>query len=153
MAMKKLPPRRSQRGAAAVELALTAGLLLLVLQGASELGRAMVQYNTVVKGTRAAVRYLAQSAAGNTTAIATAKNLVLYGSPATGTLQVPGLTAAMVSVCDATSCAGTHFAQLTGAGSVDLVTVTVTGLQFQSLFSGVIPNFTFDPIAATMRQD
>lgn len=144
----------SQRGVAAVELAIVSTLLILLLAGGSELGRAIFQYNTVVKGARAAVRYLSLSTAGNAAAITAAKCLAVRGTTdCTGTALVPGLTTGMVSVCDAANCAATHFAQLTGTGSVDLVTVTITGLQFQSLLPGLIPSFNFEPVTATMRQD
>lgn len=145
--------RKRQRGVAAVELGIMSTLLVTLLLGGSEFGRAMVQYNTLVKGTRAATRYLSQFPPGDATSITAAKNLVLYGSTAGGgALQVPGLTAAMVTVCDATSCAGSSKRQFTGQTYVNLVTVTITGVQFQSLATWLLPNFTFDTINATMSQ-
>lgn len=152
-----MPARRTRqrppRGVAAVEFALTATLLVTILLAASEFGRAMYQYNTVVKGARAASRYLAQFPAGNTGAITAAQNLVVYGSTgATGNPLVPGLATGLVSVCDASNCVNTHRRQDTGLTRVNLVTVSVTGLQFQSLATWVLPDITFDTIRATMSQ-
>lgn len=146
-------PSRRQRGVAAVEFGLTVVLLATILMAASEFGRAMYQYNTVVKGARAASRYLAQFPAGDAAAITAARNLVVYGrTTATGNPLVPGLTTAMVTVCDASNCAGTHRRQATGQGTLNLVTVSVTGLRFQSLATWVLSNITFDTIRASMPQ-
>jgi Flp pilus assembly protein TadG len=142
-----------ERGVAAVEFGIVAMLLVTLLLGASEFGRAMYQYNTVVKSTRAAVRHLSQFAPGDAAAIAQAVNLAVYGSAGgQGTPQVPGLTAGMVSVCDAASCPGTHQRQPTGRGVINLVTVTITGLPFQTQAGWLVPTFTFDAISATMAQ-
>ena len=146
---------RCQRGVAAVEFAITAILLVMIIFGVSQLGRATYQYNTVAKNTRAAARYLAQFASGDATATAAAKCLVVYGrTTCGGTALVPGLTTAMVTVCDASvpACAATHALQQTGFGLINLVTVTVSGLQFRSMATGYVPNFTLSPIHATMPQ-
>lgn len=143
---------RSQRGVAAIELALLTMLLLTLMLGAAEFGRAMYQYNAVVKSTRSAVRYLSAYAPGNATAIGTARNLAVYGTPAAGTATlVPGLTAAMVDVRDASS-DSTLALQQTGFGVMDLVSVTVSGLTFKPLASWLLPPIGFGPISATMRQ-
>ena len=146
------PPAPRQRGVAAVEFALLAVLLVTLLLAASEFGRAMYQYNTVVKGARAAARYLSQFPPGDEATITAARNLLVYGdSSATGSVLVPGLATALVSVCDASSCAANK-RQNTGNSHVNLVTVTVTGLQFQSLAPWLLANFTFAPISVTMTQ-
>lgn len=149
-------PRRrvghGQRGVAAIELALLTTLLLTLMLGAAEFGRAMYQYNTVVKSTRSAVRYLSAYAPGNVAAIGTARNLAVYGTPTAGTAAlVPGLTTAMVGVKDASS-DSTQALQQTGFGVMDLVTVTISGLTFQPLASWLLPPIGFGPISATMRQ-
>lgn len=148
------PPTQRQRqlGVAAVEFALLVTLLVTLLLAASEFGRAMYQYNTVVKGARSAARYLSQYPPGDATTIAVAMNLVVYGdSTNTGSVLVPGLTTALVAVCDASNCAANK-RQTTGQSYVNLVTVTITGLQFQSLAPWLLANFTFAPISATMTQ-
>lgn len=144
---------RTQRGVAAVEFGLLITLLVTLVLAASEFGRAMVQYDTLVKGARSASRYLSQGVAGDAAATTAAKNLVVYGSTtATGTQLVPGLTTAMVSVCDASNCAATCAHQFTGQTYVNVVSVTVSGLQFRSLASWLLPKFVFSPIVAVMTQ-
>lgn len=147
-----------QKGAAAVEFGLLIMPMLVMVFGITEFGRAMYQYNTLVKLTRDATRYLTTQAAG--AGVSTAQCYAVYGnSGCTGPTLLPGLTTAMVSECDATSCPGTHAAVPTGDGAVNLVTVTISGYQFQSLVNftigayGVgVPNITFGGVSTTMRQ-
>ncbi len=49
---------KAMRGAVAVEFALVLIPLLMLALGAAEFGRAIYQYNTLVKATRDSVRYL-----------------------------------------------------------------------------------------------
>lgn len=138
--------KTGQAGAALIELALILPLLLLLTFITTEFGRAVYQYNTVVKSVRDAVRYLSMQTPG--THIVEAENLVVYGNTTGGgTPLAPGLTPA-------------HVAQPTwqSAGStpvINTVTVTVSGYSFQSLFGSVfgIPfgNFNYSDISATMR--
>ena len=51
--------KTKQIGAAIVEFALTLPLLLLLTMITTEFGRAIYQYNTIVKSVRGAARYLA----------------------------------------------------------------------------------------------
>jgi len=151
---------RRQRGVVAVEFALLVIPMLVMVFGITEFGRAMYQYNTLVKATRDATRYLSTQAAG--TGVSAAQCLAVYGNEtcgAAGTELVPGLTTAMVTECDASSCPATHLAVTTGAGAVNLVTVTIQGYEFQSLvsfsiggFSVGLPNVTFGGVSTTMRQ-
>jgi Flp pilus assembly protein TadG len=148
--------RRTQSGVALIELAITIGVLVTIVFGITEFGRAIYQYNTLAKAARDAVRYLSTKAPGDATGIAEAQCFAVFGNPAcTGSPLASGLTTAMVSVCDATSCAGTHQSQ--GATPViNLVTVTIGGANspytFNSIVQFVVPNFAFGPISATMRQ-
>ncbi len=147
-----LAPRRTQHGMATLELALLAPMLVSLLLGAAECGRAVLQYNAAAKGVRAAVRYLSQQAPGDAAAQARAKNLLVYGSTSAGShALVPGLDAVQVEISDATSDASLAL-QPTGYGVVNLVKVEVRGLWFQPLASWVLPGFQFAAIAATMRQ-
>ena len=90
-------------GTQMIEFAILLPMLLLLVAGATELGRMYQQYTTLSKGTRAAARYLSsvQSVTGSTTA---AKNIVMCGNAAGcgGAGQpeviVPGLLAANVVV-------------------------------------------------------
>lgn len=152
--------RRKQRGVAAVEFGILVIPLLVMLLGLTEYGRAIYTYNTLAKAARDATRYLTTVAPGNATEQGRATCLALYGNiDCTGNLLAPGLTAGMVSICDAVACTGTHSAVETGEGAINLVTVEIQGFQFQSLFNFQIagltvgaPDITFDAIGNTMRQ-
>jgi Flp pilus assembly protein TadG len=86
-----------QRGTAIVEFALVLPLLLLLTMTTTEFGRAIYQYNTIVKSLRDATRYLSMQTPN--TKLAEAKNLVVFGNIAgTGQALVPGLTVAKVSI-------------------------------------------------------
>jgi len=151
---------RKERGLVAVEFALLIIPMLVMVFGITEFGRAMYQYNTLVKATRDAVRYLTTQAPGS--GDSTAQCLAVYGNKTCGVAGaelVPGLTTAMVTICDASSCPATNSSVATGAGVVNLVTVTIQGYQFQSLVSFTIgglsvglPNVTFGAVSTTMRQ-
>jgi Flp pilus assembly protein TadG len=148
----------NQRGVAFLELALSLSLLITIVFGITEFGRAIFQYNTLAKAARDAARYLVvrdPSAAG---VVADAKCMAVYGNPnCTGNVLVSGLTTAMVTVCYAAdpACAATHQSQ--GASPViNLVTVTIGGANnpytFSSALSFIVPNFDFGAISVTMRQ-
>jgi Flp pilus assembly protein TadG len=146
-----------QRGVAAVEFAILLPLLLFIVFGITEFGRALYAYNTIVKGTRDAARYAMMQQPGGSADPVT-KCLAVYGitdcNPSIDTPLAPGLTLAMVSVCDSVSCAATHQAQGT-APPVNLVTVTVSGYAYQSpiisFFKDDSSSFTFADISTTMK--
>lgn len=156
--MKHPSSRNRQRGVAAVEFGILVIPLLVMLLGLTEYGRAIYQYNTLTKAVRDATRLLTTVAPGNAWSQATC--LAVYGNmDCTGSPLIPGLTTAMVSICDASNCPGSHALVATGQGAVNLVTVEVQGFQFQSLFNFEIagltigaPNITFGAIGNTMRQ-
>ena len=142
-----------QRGVAAVELGLLIGPLLLLTLGVTEFGRAFYQYNALAKATRDATRFLSSQGPGDPSDVTTAQCLATYGNKScTGTVLVPGLTSAMVSVCDSLNCPGSHQNQATGSGVINLVTVTVTGYPFTSIVPLIIPDIQFGAIRTTMRQ-
>jgi Flp pilus assembly protein TadG len=143
-----------QRGVAAVELALLLTFVLVpLLFGMTELGRALFQFNTLTKATRDATRFLSAQGPGDPNDISAAQCLTVYGNKTcTGTPLVPNLTPAMVSVCDRINCDTTHLSQGTGSGVINLVTVTVSGYVFTSLAPFFVPNITFGDISTTMRQ-
>lgn len=147
-----IPRRHAQQGMASLELALLAPLLVTLLLGAAECGRAVLQYNAAAKNVRSAVRYLSNHAPGDTAAQAKAKNLLVYGSTTAGShALVPGLDTVLVEISDATT--DTSLAlRPTGYGVVNLVKVQVRGLTFQPLASWILPSVEFATIAATMRQ-
>jgi hypothetical protein len=74
---------------------------------------------------------------------------------------IPGLTSAMVSICDADACSGTHAAVSTGSGVINLVTVTIGTANDPYVYTLVMPllpdlmglqTINFTPISVTMRQ-
>lgn len=157
--MRKVPDmttllrsRSRQRGVAAVELGFLLTPLVLMIFGTTELGRAIYSYNTLSKTVRDAARHLSQHGPGDTVIAAEARCLAVYGSTdCTGTRVAPGLTTAMVALCDASLCVGTHANQPTGLGSVNLVTVGIQGYTYNSVIQFVVPNMTFNNISATLR--
>ena len=97
--------RDCERGSQLVELALVMPLLLMLLGATAEFGRFFYTYTTLLKGTRAASRYLVSQPIG--TADAAAANLLVYGNTAgTGTPVASGLTTANVKITPVTSGGG-----------------------------------------------
>lgn len=144
---------RKQRGVASVELAFLIIPLLLLTFGTTEFGRAIYEYNALAKASRDATRFLSGQGPGDPGDLANAKCLAVYGNiGCNGAALLPGLTTAMVSVCDSTSCPSTHQNQATGSGVINLVTVTISGYPFTSLVPFIAPDLTFNNISTTMRQ-
>ncbi|GAB3628024.1 pilus assembly protein TadG [Pandoraea terrae] len=152
---------RRMRGAVAVEFALVAIPMVILLMGIAEVGHAFYQYNTIVKSVRDAARMLsAYSPAQSDYPMASARCLVVYGNSAcSGPQLVPGLTTNMVVICDeinTTGCTG-QFKNVTttpGGNTINLVQVTVTGYPYSQL-TAFFPQFsqlTFDDISSVMRQ-
>lgn len=108
MTMRK--ERRMQAGAVMIEMVIVTPLLLLLVLGTGEIGKALVEYNTLTKSVRDGARLVARSALLGTTGTvlitpdleADARNLVVYGNVAgTGTPRLPNLAPGQVSVIDA----------------------------------------------------
>lgn len=160
-----------QRGAAIVELAFLLPLLVLMVFGITEYGRAIYSYDTLSKSARTAVRHLTQHGAGDDVARQEARCLAVTGSYSTvggtvtcnGSPLLPGLTTAMVDICDAADaslCPGQpHVNVSTGTGVANLVTLRITAYPFDSAMEFVLPDLTFGNAAShtgigvTMRQD
>jgi Flp pilus assembly protein TadG len=149
--MKRAP--HSQRGVAAVELGLVLVPLLTLCLGVAEFGRAIYTYNTIDKAARSAVRHLTSVLPTNPDPKTEARNLVVYGNvEGSGAPLAPDLTTAMVDICDAASCAGTHASVPSGSGVVNLVTVRITGYSYRSIVTFVAPALlNFNDISVTMR--
>ena len=134
------------RGVALVEFALVLPLLLLLSFITTEFGRALYEYNTVVKSVRNAARYLSIQTPGTQTT--EARNMVVYGNAAgTGQPLVLGLTLARVP---------TPTWQTVGVDpAMQTVTVRVSGYRFTPLFTGTLGlpmnSLTYSDISATMR--
>lgn len=141
-----------QRGVAAVEFGLLLTPLILMIFGTTELGRAIYSYNTLDKTVRDASRHLSQHGPGDAIIAAQAKCLAVYGTTdCSGSPVAPGLTTGMVTICDASLCPSTHANQLTGLGSINLVTVGIQNYAFDSVVEFVIPDMTFNNISTTLR--
>ncbi len=141
-----------QRGVAAVEFGLLLTPLILMIFGTTELGRAIYSYNTLDKTVRDASRHLSQHGPGDAIIAAEARCLAVHGTTdCSGSPVAPGLTTSMVTICDASLCPSTHANQLTGLGSINLVTVGIQNYAFDSVVEFVIPNMTFNNISTTLR--
>jgi Flp pilus assembly protein TadG len=141
-----------RRGVAAIEFALLLPILMALVFGTTELGRAIYTYNTLAKTVRDSARHLSQHGPGDAAIAAEARCLAVYGNTTcSGNALAPGLTTAAVQICDSITCPGTHNAQPTGLGSMNLVTVTVVGYAFNSIVDFVIPDVGFGNISATLR--
>jgi Flp pilus assembly protein TadG len=153
--MRALQPaltRRRDRGVAAVEFALVLPVLLALAFGATELGRAIYTYNALDKTVRDAARHLSQHGPGDTAIQAEATCLAVYSNAdCSGTAVAPGLTSSMVVLCDAISCPSTHLSQATGAGVMNLVSVSIQGYEFFSAVTYVIPDLDFNQITSLLR--
>jgi Flp pilus assembly protein TadG len=145
---------------AALEFALVAILVLIpMVLGIWQIGKAISEYNIIAKSVRDAARYLTLHQAGSR--VEAARCLVQYGnvqvatSGATtclGPLLLPGLATATVTICDAVTCPGTHYDVLIpGIGRVNLVTVTVSNYRYASWVPTFIADISFAPISNTMR--
>ena len=158
MTMRMPPRRQSQRGAAAIELALLALPLAALTFGTTEFGRALHQYNALAKSVRDAARYQTTQTPGDAAAILKARCLALTGNTTcSGNPLLPGLALANIQECDrtnwATNCPGVnHNLQPTGRGVVDLVTVKIVNYNFTSMVPFAMPSVTFGAIGATMVQ-
>lgn len=159
--------RRKEQGVAAVEFAIVLLPLLVIAFGAAEYGRAIYQYNTLVKSVRSAVRLLSATSPDSKTYDDTVKQaqcMAVYGnSTCDGTALAPGLTTSNVKVCDKSSfkdCPGASSTtygsvEISGGGSLDLVEVRISGYTFQYIglpFVISSPSTNFGPIEAVMRQ-
>lgn len=95
-----------QRGLAVVEFTIVLPVLLMLLLACGELGRALLQYNTLTKSVRLAGRYLAETARNDAGVIdlsaadqAIAENLAVFGAPLAGNAPLlPGLNSGNISI-------------------------------------------------------
>jgi len=159
----RLHRTRRHRGAVAVEFALVLIPLITLMVGVVEYGRALHQYNTLVKSVRGAVRFLTiyNPAEPGYPAVA-AQCLVVHGNQGcTGPTLVPGLKTSMVKICnpaspaDSPDCTVSAYNSVeTGFGLINLVEVRVVGFPFDTSLPFVpgLNNIQFNTIRTTMRQ-
>jgi uncharacterized membrane protein len=152
--------RARSKGVVAIELGLLLIPLSLILFGMVELGRGFYQYNTLVKSTRSAARYLSTQVQG--VGIAQAKCMVVAGTLNAETCSpslLPGLDTTMVMVryIDGVSTCGAG--AVTGCGAINLVEVCVNcseeaeKFQFTSVAKLFVSDITFGAIRAVMRRE
>lgn len=158
--------RKSTRGVAAVEFALVLTPMVLLAFGAAEYGRAIYQYNTLVKSVRSAVRILSAVSPddpGYSTRVSQAKCLAVFGNEGcNGNPLAPSLSVADVKVCDRngwSECAGTTQASFkdvaTGEGPIQLVMVRISGYDYSFIGLPLVTTtstITFSDIQTVMRQ-
>lgn len=162
---------RRQRGVAAVEMAIIVLPMLLLCFGITEIGRALYQYNGLVKATRGAARFLSQQNLASPPPTSSAeiireqaKSLAYCGKldckddgdPKTPPIlpNVPALEFDMISLCDPVACPTTHANISTGEGTTSLVSVVIGAsdnpFKFTSLVPFLIPSIDFAPVSITM---
>jgi len=158
--------KRAMRGVATVEFALVLTPLLLIGFGAAEYGRAIYQYNTLVKSVRGAVRMLSAVSPddpGYASRVVQAKCVAVYGNESClGSTLAPSLSVTHVKVCDRNNWSecpesnqATYKDVATGQGPIQLVTVRISGYTFAFIgLPMVTPSSTikFSDIASVMRQ-
>lgn len=157
--MPVLPHRPHHRGVVAVELALVAIPLIMLMYAGLELGRAMYTYTELAQSTRAAARYLATCPTIGATEITRARALVRHGSFAdTEDTLVPELVnSATIQVCSPSFCdvTGRTTESVTnvpvaGAGTTHLVVVQVSNLTLVSHFPQTVTDLLMRPITVTL---
>jgi Flp pilus assembly protein TadG len=128
---------RRERGQEIVELALVAPLLVLLLAGGIEFGRALYTYNILAKSVRNTARFLSASQMSLTGTIPAgyvtkAKTLALYGNlSGTGSKIVPDLAANQISV--------------TASGASPYYVTVTANYPYSPVFSFLLPGVTFHP--------
>ena len=136
--------RTSQQGQSLLEFAMTLPLLLLIVLGVIEFGRAYFQYNTLSKAVRQGARYMSMHAY-DPIELTRAQNIAIYGNrEGTGSPCLPGLAAGNITITPRNP----DTAQ--GASRTNpprWVRVEITGYAFQPMFAGILPisSFTFTP--------
>lgn len=154
--MKEPKMKNRQSGVALIEFALVLPLLIILSVLTTEFGRALYQYNTIVKSVRDASRYLSVQdptiATTDPGKVTTAKRLVVYGNPAgNGASLAPGLEMSQVP--------DPIWGKYGTNPTINTVTIRVAGYRFKPLINnlfgltlgndaGEIP---FGDISATMR--
>ena len=136
--------RTLQGGQSLLEFAMVLPLLLLIVLGVIEFGRAYYQYNTLSKAVREGARYMSMHAY-DPIELTRAQNITVYGNrEGTGSPSLPGLAVGNITITPRNpDTAG-------GASRTNpprWVRVGVTGYTFQPMFPGIVPisSFTFTP--------
>jgi Flp pilus assembly protein TadG len=146
------------RGAALVELALVLPVVLMMVFGITELGRALFQLNSLAKAADGGVRYLSRSwavldencqpTAGWSAAAAATANYVVFGnSGGQGQPRLPGLSAAGVTVTAV-------YGEVAGSEDPACIIQVEASVPFQGVFGdNVVPFTQLGPIDLTTRRE
>ena len=133
---------RNQQAAAAVEMALVAPLLLIIMMGSTELGNYFMNEHSLMKAVRDGARFAARQGFSNyptctgapdtDNVITPTQNVVMYGYLDGTTVLTPNITASDVSVTtDCATAAGGQtmsgiYSNLTNGAQIVTVTARVT---------------------------
>jgi Flp pilus assembly protein TadG len=152
----------AQRGVAAVEMGIVLALLVVLLTGIFNFGLAIYRYDSLVKEVRSGVRYLSINTPDS---IHRNKAIALMvcgdpdGNPSECTSIIPGLTSAMIQICDSNNnpCGDSHKDVQVKSGSetatFDLVTVKIVDYPFSFRIPFVqLGDIKFGEIRASMIQ-
>lgn len=121
---------RRRDGAALVEFALIAPLLVALMCGMVEFANAMRQYHVMEKGVRDAARYAARVQLSGCTipagAITAARNLALTGRTSGGTNLLPGWTNANTVSVTVSTCFNNSSSTYRGRAQMPVIQVQAT---------------------------
>ena len=146
------------RGAALVELAIVLPVLLMMVFGITELGRALYQLNTLAKSADAGVRYLSrawdvldddcQPTADWASAISATANYVVFGNAAgQGDPLLPDLSTAGVNVT-------AEYGEIAGSEEPACIVRVTVSAPFNGVFGErVVPFTRLGPIDLTSSRE
>lgn len=151
---KPSPSRPRQRGAVAVEMAVLAVVMFLIMAGIFEFSRAFWYYNALDKASRDAARFMSAlssveitDSSKTTAALTVAKNLAM--ATANGANVSPAIVAADIDIlCDSAACTGTKPTNVTVTISLDMNFGSI--FPFVSVTNGSYGDVTLAP-STTMR--
>lgn len=149
------PPSRAFTGNVTVELAWILPVLLVIVMGCVEAGRALWAYDRLCLSVRSAVRHLATGPASDPVRQAQARCLAITGRPEWNGVQcqadawVAGLTPQQVQIWEPSAQESVR-ALATGHGAVNLVTVSVAQVRWQTLGWVWPASLTWGPISLSM---
>lgn len=152
-----LTVRRKCGGAIAIEFAVVATLFVGLVLGIVDVGRAFYAYDVLAKSVRAAARHVATGKPDDAQRLAQARCIVLTGAPTlngtacSGKAQLPDLSESTVTITILTPANSQGVNDvLTGVGTIDLITVSVSGYPMSKITSLLFPDLVLGSISSTM---
>ena len=157
------PARSGHSGAALLEMAILMPLLVILLFGLVEFGRALLQINTLTKAVTTGARYVARvpdaidttncsQGAGWSAAISQGELLIENDDGGTGSVILPGLDdAGAITFSNSTE----TVAYGSGSDSIDVCVITVLAEADFDAMSGdsLVPFFQVGPITLRARAE